>query len=401
MRGDMTAVPGELPAVTAVHSYYSSASISGENVAYDLQISALRSAGYHIRTIERRTDVEARSSLFPIKSVMRVATGWDPDPVPSGDMDPTSLLYVHNPFPNFGARQLVRWQGPVVVVAHNFRSICANGLLFRDGEVCTLCPDGTRASALRHRCYRDSLIATVPIAMGSGRPFSTRSLYGRADRVVVQSRHAAQVFAAAGLPNERMALIPGFVEEPVSWAPRRPNAKKWIAVGRLSEEKGFVSLASLWSQWCGGDSLDIVGDGPQMGMIAEAGRGRIRMLGRRDRAWVLEALPDYAGLVFPGRCIEGAHPLVLREAVARGVPVVVAATGTSAEEVARDMDAGVVYDPAVGDSLAKALEAVRDGGLDLRSRARAAYETHFTQKAWLAATTTVFHAAVATIGAGR
>jgi hypothetical protein len=47
---------------------------------------------------------------------------------------------------------------PVVMTLHNYRLLCANASLFRDGHVCE------EWRGVRHRCYRGSLVASTPAA---------------------------------------------------------------------------------------------------------------------------------------------------------------------------------------------------------------------------------------------
>ena len=44
------------------------------------------------------------------------------------------VVHVHNLFPNFSTGWLARCPTPVVATLHNFRSVRANGLLFRSGD---------------------------------------------------------------------------------------------------------------------------------------------------------------------------------------------------------------------------------------------------------------------------
>ena len=53
---------------------------------------------------------------------------------------------------------------PVVQTLHNFRLFCPNGILLRQGRVCEDCPRHGLSCAVRHRCYRGSLLQTLVVA---------------------------------------------------------------------------------------------------------------------------------------------------------------------------------------------------------------------------------------------
>jgi hypothetical protein len=53
---------------------------------------------------------------------------------------------------------------PVVMTLHNYRLLCVNANLFRDGHVCEDCVGSHPWHGVRHRCYRGSLVASTPAA---------------------------------------------------------------------------------------------------------------------------------------------------------------------------------------------------------------------------------------------
>lgn len=111
--------------------------------------------------------------------------------------------------------------------------------------------------------------------------------------------------------------------------------ERLIFVGRLIERKGLretlQALALLPAEDRPG--LDIVGDGPERAGLeafaAETGLSGVRFLGSQSSDWLSQHLPGYRALVAP--YFEGADggrdtgPLVAKEAMACGVPVIASA----------------------------------------------------------------------------
>jgi len=291
-------------------------------------------------------------TFYRIESGIRVASGLDVGgqalPMPS---DNTHVLLVHNLFPNYGSHWIQQWPGPVVTILHNFRYICANGLLLRDGRLCTACVGQSTLPALRYSCYRNSRLATMPLAIANYKgPVGVTPL-SRADVIVAQSEQAQTWFERAGA--SRISLVPGFgptVVRPVNEAARAG----WVFVGRLSSEKGLLELLGSWPDV---EPLDVIGEGPERAEAERHAPRNVRFLGEVPHREVLRMYSNYRGLLFPGKCIEGAHPMVIREALAAGTPIV-ASDSSSAAELLRRHGGGVIYSPESRSSLRAALDRV-------------------------------------------
>ena len=81
------------------------------------------------------------------------------------------MVHVHNTFPLFSPsvlRAAYRLDLPVVATLHNFRLLCANAVLQRDGGPCESCIGKVPLAAVKHSCYRDSRVQTLPLATSIG-----------------------------------------------------------------------------------------------------------------------------------------------------------------------------------------------------------------------------------------
>ncbi len=160
-----------------------------------------------------------------------------------------------------------------------------------------------------------------------------RLLYPRADRVICQSRAMAVDLARTlDLAEEKIAVLPNPVDlERIHAAMDAPSARMgpgphFLAVGRLSQEKGFDllldALATVRKQFPGAD-LIIAGEGREVSALKAL-----------CRSLYLEAAVSFVGYVdpvyafFPGATLfvlpsryEG-MPNALLEAAAAGLPLV-------------------------------------------------------------------------------
>lgn len=372
--------------VAMVHSFYDSVRPSGENLQVEAEADALRRAGVEVRVFATRTDDEARDPLYPLRCAARVATGRGASPRRAVDAWRPDVVHVHNLFPNLGRRWVRDLVTPVVATLHNYRFTCANGVLVRDGRPCTDCPDGHRSSAVRHRCYRGSLAATVPVALGQRRGPAADPLLARADRLLCLSARQRRMLEEAGLPPHRLVDWSNFLPRPLAppAEPAVPAARRGtLYVGRLSPEKGVLELVRAWR---GPELLTVVGDGPQAAEVRRAAAGRpVVVRGTLPRAEVVALMGTSTALLVPGTAPELA-PLTFMEAMASGLPVVVRPPSDLAATV-RGQGVGAVA-TSVGDMGDDAARVSAEPGIAWRCRAL--YAARFTEAAWLRRLTSLY-----------
>lgn len=272
---------------------------------------------------------------------------------------------------------------PLVAVLHNYRPLCANGLLYRGGDsVCTLCPDGRRWSGVQHACYRDSRLATLPLAWANRRGPTEDPLLRSAARIVVLSSLQRSVYVRAGVPESKLRVWPSFLPRGLDVGAQEANGSPhragWLFVGRLGREKG---IAELVRRWPAGHALRIVGAGPDEELVRSAAAGRdIELLGKRSRSEVLALMGASLGLVFASPWYEG-FPLVYVEAMAQKTPVLAVGPNVVGQLVEEDGTGQRVSWDELPTALARAeTEAPWRG---LRGRCRDVFEARYTEGAYL------------------
>lgn len=361
--------------IAIVHSFYGSSVPGGENEAVLDQAAALGRAGHDVHLVAARTDDLQGAPWYAARCAVTVATGHGRSPLPALRALAPDLVHVHNLFPNFGRAWAAEWTGPLVATLHNYRPLCAAAVLYRDGAPCTQCLDGDRWAGVRHGCYRGSRLATLPLAWASRDGVRGDPLLRRADRAVVLSELSRDTYVRAGLPGERIELIPNFV--PLVEKSVDAESRVWVYVGRLSQEKG---IADLLRRWPAGRRLDVIGTGPLERECRAAAPAGVRFLGPVERGALRAALPGYRGLVFPSRWQEGAVPLVYLEALAAGLPVL-AFEGSAVPQAVQVEGTGMVT--GWDDSLPGALDAAGRIFPALRERCRTVYTQRYGEAVWV------------------
>jgi len=290
------------------------------------------------------------------------------------------VAHFHNTFPLISpaAYHAARAERvPVVQTLHNFRLVCPNALLFRDGHPCEDClRQPVPWPGVVHACYRGSRAASGVTAAMLTFHRLLRTWTRTVDVYVALSEFAREKFIAAGLPADRIMVKPNFLSSDPGHGEHHGGYA--LFVGRLSPEKGLGTLLEAWSLIGGRFPLKVVGQGPQASLLAEE-RSGVEWLGWQPRDRILELMREATFLVLPSEWYEH-FPMTLVEAYATGLPVLGSGLG-SLKELIRDGETGRHFLPGQSADLAAAVDwAICHPGLlaEQGRRARQEFELRYT-----------------------
>ena len=182
-----------------------------------------------------------------------------------------------------------------------------------------------------------------------------------ADAVLVGSTYAADSFVAEGIPRSRMKVIPYGVDlrtfTPRADGERRDGARfEAIFSGQMTQRKGLSYLLEGWRRFARADARltivgQTVGDTRALAPYADL----FRHVPHQSRPALAQLYRASDVFVFP-TLVEG-MPLVVLEAMACGLPVIVTANGPA--DIVRDGIDGYVIPTRDADAVADRLEALR------------------------------------------
>lgn len=290
------------------------------------------------------------------------------------------VVHLHNSFPLISpsvCAAAARAGVPLVQTLHNYRLACPQAMFLRDGRPCEDCLGRAPWPAVRHACYRGSRAQTLVLVTMQQVHRGLNTWQRHVARWIALSAFSRGKFIAAGLPAERIAVLPNFAEAPD--APAAPGRSGLLFVGRLSREKGLAVMAEAL-RLAPDLTVDVIGDGPDAALLSATPHARC--LGAQPPARVMLAMQQAQALVLPSLVYENS-PRVLIEAAAAGLPVVASRLGAMAELVEAGRNGWLV--PA-GDASALAAtmrEALADPAEASRRgrEARAGYEARHTPAA--------------------
>jgi glycosyltransferase involved in cell wall biosynthesis len=375
----------------------------GEDAVVDQERDLLRSHGHDVSECYKdNRDVASMS-----KSRLAVSAVWSSQAYAEllrlMEEKKPDVVHVHNTLPLISPAVYYaakRHGIPVVQTLHNYRLLCANGLLMRDSVPCEDCVGKSIPwPAVRHSCYRGDRGATLAVAASLVVHQAIGTFRREVGRYIALCQFARDKLLSAGLPEDRVVVKPNFTPDRHAECDLRGPRSGALFVGRLSVEKGVGVLLKAWESI--DVELQVIGPGSNA-MLLSSAPPSVRFRGTVAEAELDLAMRRAAFVVMPSLVYEG-FPMVVAEAFSAGVPIIASRLGALAELV----DDGVTglhfsaNDPV--DLAAKVLWAVANPEKmqEMGGRARAMYLRRYTPEANYERLIEIYREASALVPAGR
>jgi len=266
-----------------------------------------------------------------------------------------SIVHVHNTFAMVSPAVYEICQEesvPIVQTLHNYRLLCPAATFYRNGHTCEECLTHGLLRSVRYGCYRESRAMSGMIALTLHTHRSRQTWNKKIDAYVAISNFVREKFIHAGFPAGKIYVKPNFVElEPE----RRQRAGDYaLFLGRLSPEKGLLTLLDAWQLLPSAVPLVIAGDGPMRQQLENETRKKhldcVHFAGRVNRKEAYDAIQRAAFLIVPSVWFEP-FGLVIAEAFAFGTPVIGAVVG-AIQEMVEDQITGLHFQAGNAEELA-------------------------------------------------
>ncbi len=389
--------------ILLVHNFYGSSAPSGENQVFTTEKKLLIQHGHEVAEFTRHSDeIRSAGGIGTLKGAL--ATVYNPFMARAIQKKveefKSDVVHVHNTFPLISPSifSAIGHSAARVLTLHNYRLLCPAAIPMRNGKVCTDCLDLRSVwPSIKHGCYRNSRIATLPLAINVALHRGLGTWQHEVDAFIALTDFQRTTLVAVGLPSDKIHVKPNYF-------PGKPTVVPWLErgtyavfAGRLSEEKGVAALVKAWTAW-GPDApeLRIIGDGPLRGVLEKSTVGSpIRFLGQLPADETIHQIAHARLQLLPSECFEG-FPMVVREAFAVGTPAAVSNIGPLPSIVKHGFN-GVVFEAANPQSL---LSTVRNAWQtpdlleQLGTGARQSFETLYTEDINYACLMDIYQAAI-------
>jgi glycosyltransferase involved in cell wall biosynthesis len=289
------------------------------------------------------------------------------------------VLHVQNFFPLLSPSvySAARKHGVAVVqTLRNYRLLCPNVLLFRDGHVCEDCLGKTfKYPGVINKCYRGSTAASLTVATMTAVHKLLGTWQENVDLYISLTDFARNKFLQERFaPPERIVTKGNFVDPDPGVG---SGAGDFVLfAGRLTSEKGIKTLLSAWELLKPDCVLKIVGEGPLSEELRSSTQHipNLEWLGVKPSSEVSDLMGAAKLLVFPSEWYETFGRVAI-ESFAKGTPVIASRIG-AISEVVDDLRTGLLFEPGNATDLALKLQWAFDHPDQLqvmRAAAREAY----------------------------
>jgi glycosyltransferase involved in cell wall biosynthesis len=234
--------------------------------------------------------------------------------------------------------------------------------------------------SVRYGCYQESKLGTAAVALMVAAHRAMGTWSRMIDTYIAPTEFARQKFIRGGLPAEKIKVKPNFVDPDPG--PRPAGTGDYaLFVGRLSEQKGVMTLINAWKVSRAGVPLMVIGDGPLSGRLeAELRRSEfphVEYRGRLSRTETMAAMKRARFLVFPSEWYEG-FPMTIVEAFGCGLPVVCGRLGAMKELVKNGLT-GLHFEAGDARDLARQVEWAWQHPAEMEAMGAAAYQEYRTR----------------------
>jgi len=310
--------------ILLIHNFYRIP--GGEDTVFKNEAELLRRHGQNVITYTKdNADMEPRDLLS--KAVFsELSFRGVRNLIRANDID---IVHVHNerflisPSVFLAAKEE---KVPVVRTLHNFRMLCINAMLYRDGRICREClKDGktVKLPALLHGCYHGNRLHTL-MNLRINSYAESKGLY-KGVKYIALTDFNKEIFTSAGFDPADIYVKPNFsfgfeVKEGESEDKRRD----FLYLGRLDPLKGIEDILSGWKKLPESFVLNVAGGGDEeyeKKLREDYEAYNIRFLGRVENEEALRLLESSKALIFASKWYEG-FPMTIIESFSRKTPVI-------------------------------------------------------------------------------
>lgn len=333
--------------ILIAHNFYQQS--GGEDTVYAAEVELLKKHGH---TIIEYTDTNTRiQEMSPIAVALQ--TIWSQ---PSYNKisrilqkEKPDVVHFHNTFPLISPSAYYACRKeriPVIQTLHNYRILCPVSTFARNSKICEECLGKKFAfPGICYACYHSSRKQTAVISIMISFHKVLGTWKNLVDSYIVMTNFSQHKFVEGGLPPTKIRVKPHFIAHNLD--SRSTKGDFALFVGRLSSEKGVLTLLKAWQALSLPVPLKIIGDGllrnEVIKTIENNSQKRIEYLGAVQHNQVLSLIKDAFFLVFPSECYE-TFGMVAIECFAQGVPVVGSNIGVL-PEIIKNGETGLLFNP--------------------------------------------------------
>ncbi len=249
---------------------------------------------------------------------------------------------------------------PVIYSAHDYKLICPNQAFLVDGKnICESCKGKKYYNATLKKCNKNSLLYSSVIALES---------YFR-DIFFPINSHITRIVASCdfGLKKhvefrpdlvEKLTYLFNFAPELYKVKPKYEKGKYYLFFGRLSSEKGLLTLIKAWENLNNSTRLVIAGTGPLAQVLDDYvinnQLSNVKLVGYKAGGELADLISNASFIITPSEWYEN-NPMTIIEGFSYGKPAIGSNLG-GIPELINNGENGFIFDYGDVDSLVNCIK---------------------------------------------
>lgn len=271
---------------------------------------------------------------------------------------------------------------PIIYTMHDLKALCPCYTMLTHGKVCEKCSQGHYLHCIENRCMKDSIAKSV-LAVAEAEVYRLKKTYEKIDLVITPSAFYKRKLENSGITKARIVHMPNFLAKDIGPVENTVRGKYFLYFGRLSSEKGILTLVDAYKQAQSQLPLYLVGTGPIEHDIREkietlALGDNVKMLGYKQGKELYDLVANSLCVILPSEWYENG-PYSAIEALQMSRPLIGADIGGIPELIDGN---GLIFPSGNVEELAKSLKSFENFSCEEYERyckaSRALYEHKYS-----------------------
>ncbi len=250
---------------------------------------------------------------------------------------------------------------PIVHTVHDANSICLNHAMMVDDKICDRCvTDHSYRYAVKHRCVKGSKLQTY-LALAEAKNYARKKSYDKIDCYICPSQFYKKELELSQITRSPIIHLTNFLPEETEYAAAGDVRDYFLYFGRLSFEKGTMTLIKAYEAGDFKNPLYLVGTGPLEDELKEYVKShglekKVQFKGFQNGDALKEYVSRAKCVILPSEWHENC-PYSILEAQACGKPAIVSKIG-GLPELVSDGVSGFFCEPFNADSLCESMRKI-------------------------------------------
>ena len=322
------------------------------NWPYEHEEYFINNVDYNTKNIAKKVQYAVKY-IYSLEAKKKIAVVLDRE-----KPDIVHLNHIHHQITLSVVSEIKKRNIPMVFTLHDVICACPNYMMLAGGKICEDCIDGHYIHCFQKGCVKNSKIKSL-LATIEAYNYKRMRVYYDIDAYISPTAFYKRKLSEAHFTDSPIFHIKNLLPLNTKYEIRGVKKNYCLYFGRLSKEKGILTLVKAISQCETRANLLIVGEGPLDSdirqMIARYGlEHQIKMLGYKSGSELETIVREAKCVILPSEWYENG-PYAIEEAMSYGTPTIVSRIGGLPEAVV-DGTTGFICEPNDPMDLAKKID---------------------------------------------